>query len=215
MTVIAPTILAENEDKYRQAVEVIHPFAQRVQIDMSDGEFAPNFTVGEDKVWWPQEWTVDIHSMVARPAEHLQALISLKPSLIIFHVETGVNLVPIIQTIKSSGIRAGVALLRPTVPATVRAAIEAADHALVFSGDLGHYGGTANLMQLEKIRLIKDINSEIEIGWDGGANIDNVFTLAQGGVDVINVGGAIMNAPDPAAAYNQLVKESQKRGVIF
>jgi ribulose-phosphate 3-epimerase len=92
--------------------------------------------------------------------------------------------------------------------------IKAADHILIFSGDLGHYGGTASLMQLEKIRLVKAINPNAEIGWDGGANIDNAFTLAQGGVDVLNVGGAIGNAEDPASVYATLVREINKQGVI-
>lgn len=214
MSEIVPTILAENEASYRAVVERIHPFAKRVHIDIADGEFAPTFTIGADKIWWPQEWTVDIHAMVAKPAEYLSVLISLKPSLIIFHVETGVDLLPILQQVKAAGIRAGVSLLRPTVPNTVSGAIEAADHVLIFSGDLGHYGGSANLMQLEKIRLVKDINNGAEIGWDGGVNPDNAFTLTQGGVDVLNVGGAIANADDPAAVYAKLVEESNKHGVI-
>ena len=85
---------------------------------------------------------------------------------------------------------------------------------MVFSGDLGHYGGTASLMQLEKVRLIKAINPNAEIGWDGGVSVDNAYTLTQGGVDVLNTGGAVANANDPALAYATLVKEINKHGVI-
>jgi ribulose-phosphate 3-epimerase len=92
--------------------------------------------------------------------------------------------------------------------------IELADHVLVFSGDLGHYGGTASLMQLEKVRLIRTIHPEVEIGWDGGANTENAFSLVQGGVDVVNVGAAINKAADPAVAYKQLVDEINKHSVI-
>lgn len=214
MSVIAPCIMAETPEEYKAMIERLHPFAERVHIDISDGEFAPAFLLGEAQIWWPKEWIVDIHAMVARPAEHLLALIALKPHLITFHVETGVNLLPIMEQVKVAGIKAGIALLKPTVPSTVSAMVQAADHVMIFSGDLGHYGGSASLMQLEKVRLIKAINPNVEIGWDGGVSTDNAYTLTQGGVDVLNVGGAIAKADDPANAYATLVREINKHGVI-
>ncbi len=214
MSVIAPCITVETLDEYKASIERIHPFAERVHIDISDGEFAPTFLISESQIWWPKEWVVDIHAMVARPLEHLPALLALKPNLITFHVETGIDLLPIIAQIKQAGIKAGIALLRPTVPSTVAGLIQAADHVMIFSGDLGHYGGNASLMQLEKVRLVKAINPNVEIGWDGGISADNAYTLTQGGVDVLNVGGAIAKADDPATAYATLVREINKHGVI-
>ncbi len=214
MSTIVPTILCETEDDYKATIERLHPFAQRVHIDLTDGEFAPTFTVGVNQIWWPQEWVVDIHAMVAHPSQYVDALIQMKPATVIFHVETGEDLTPIIAKLKQAGIKAGVALLKPTVPSTVQSYIESADHVLVFSGQLGYYGGTASLMQLEKVRLIRNIHPEVEVGWDGGANAENAFSLAQGGVDVINCGGAINKAADPAAAHKQLVDEINKHAVI-
>ncbi|HSW77627.1 MAG TPA: hypothetical protein VLG36_02415 [Candidatus Chromulinivoraceae bacterium] len=214
MSVIAPALLAETADSYKEMVERIHPFAQRVHIDISDGEFAPTFTIGAAQVWWPQEWIVDIHAMVARPSEHLETLISLKPHMIIFHAEVTEDIVPVLQHIKQFGIKAGVALLRSTVPAKVANAIQAADHVMIFSGELGKYGGTASLMQLEKVRLIRMIRQDVEIGWDGGVNVENAYSLAQGGVDVLNVGGALAKAADPQAAYTGMVNEINKHSVI-
>ncbi len=215
MSLIAPAVLAENTDMYKQAIDKIQPFAQRVHIDISDGEFAPTFTVGLNEVWWPDGWEVDIHAMVARPAEHLQMLVQLKPSMVIFHAETDVEQLPsVLATLKQYDIKAGVSLLRSTVPSSVSQIIQQADHVMVFTGDLGRYGGTANLMQLEKVRLIKQINPDAEIGWDGGVNIDNAYTLTQGGVNVLNVGGAIQNSMDPTATFNQLVEEINKQGVL-
>lgn len=214
MSVIAPTVTVETAEQYKGAIEKLQQFAQRVHIDISDGVFSPVFLLDEKQIYWPKDWIVDIHAMVARPEEHLASLIALKPNLIVFHAETGTNLAPIMDEIKKNGIKAGIALQRPTVPLTVAGAIKSADHVLVFSGDLGHYGGTASLMQLEKVRLIKAINPSAEIGWDGGINIENAYTLSQGGVEVLNVGSAIAEAPDPATAYATLVKEINKHGVI-
>ena len=214
MSVIAPAILVETADEYKASVDRLHPFVQRVHIDISDGEFAPTFTIGVDQLWWPQEWVVDIHAMVARPIEYVDALTALKPNSIIFHVEAVADIVPVLQKVKQAGIKAGIALQRQTVPATVEAAIKEADHIMVFTGTLGQYGGIASLMQLEKVRLIKMINPTAEIGWDGGVNVDNAYTLTQGGVDVLNVGGAIARADDPARMYATLVSEINKHGVI-
>ena len=214
MSVIAPAVLAENADEYKVQIERVHTFAERVHIDISDGEFAPTFTLSAAQIWWPQDWVVDIHAMVARPSDYLEALTSLKPNMIIFHVEIQEDIVPILQQVKKFGIKAGIALQRSTVPSTVQSAIEIADHVMIFSGDLGKYGGTASLMQLEKVRLIRAIRQDVEIGWDGGVNIENAFSLAQGGVDVLNVGGTIASAADPKTVYATLVSEINKHGVI-
>lgn len=214
MSIIAPCITVETEEEYKASVQRIKPFAQRVQIDISDGEFAPVLLLGPDKIWWPREWIVDIHAMVNHPLDYVDKLIALNPHLIIFHAETDVDLVPVFDKIKKYGIKAGVALLKQTVPEAVADVIRAADHVLVFSGDLGHYGGIASLMQLEKIRLIKAINPNVEIGWDGGVAVENAFTLKQGGVDVLNAGGSLAKAEDPASVYATLNTEINKQGII-
>ena len=214
MAEIAPTILTETLDEYKASVDRLTPFAQRVHIDISDGEFAPNFLLGEAQVYWPKEWRVDIHAMVMRPSEHLAQLIALKPNLIVFHAEVQEDRAALINQIKAAGIKAGIALLKTTVPSTIADVIKLADHVMIFSGDLGKNGGTASLMQLEKVRLIKAINPAVEIGWDGGVNIENAYTLAQGNVNVLNTGSAIATAEDPAEVYAALTKEINKHGVI-
>ena len=214
MSVIAPCITVESEDLYKESIEKYKPFAQRVQVDISDGEFAPVFLVSPDEVWWPSEWIVDVHAMVSHPKDYVDKLISLKPHLIIFHAETDGDLVKIYEKVRRYGIKTGLALLKPTVPSSVADLIRIVDHVLVFSGDLGHYGGTASLIQLEKVRLVKDINPNVEIGWDGGVSVDNAFTLMQGGVDVLNVGGALAQAEDPTSVYNKLIQEINKQGII-
>lgn len=215
MSVICPTILAATPEEYKQQVERIHPFAERVQIDITDGQFAPSQTVAPTEVWWPREWKADVHMMVAQPSQYLEVIKKMNPNLVIFHAECEEDLVPIFEKLKTeTNIKVGVALLRSTVPETVAPAIQAAQHVLVFSGNLGEMGGRASMMQVEKIRLIKAINPTAEIGWDGGANATNAFTLSQGGVDVINVGSAIMRADDPQAVYQSMVEEVNRKGTI-
>lgn len=211
---IAPAVLAETTDQFKQMMEKIHQLANRVHIDITDGEFAPTFTINAAEAWWPQGWHADIHAMVARPSEYVDQLIALRCDLIIFHAEVQEDLLPILQKVKAAGMKAGIALQRPTVPSTVAPLIQASDHVMIFSGDLGKYGGTASLMQLEKVRLIRAIKPDVEIGWDGGVTLENAFGLAQGGVDVLNVGGTIAKSADPGATYSALVAEINKHGVI-
>lgn len=214
MSVIAPSITAYSPAEYKDQVDRITGFAERVHIDLTDGEFAPTFTVGISDLWVPEGWTVSVHVLAYNLENFLPKLIALKPNMIIVHAEARGDVANYLTQIKQAGIKAGVALLKPTVPSTVAPLIQAADHVLIFSGELGRFGGTASLMQLEKIRLIKAINPSVEIGWDGGVTIDNAYSLVQGGVDVLSVGGAIHKAGDPHAAFTKLQQEISKTGVL-
>ena len=212
--VITPAILAENAAQYKEQVERITGFAERVHIDISDGEFAPILTVSIPELWAPEGWMVDIHAMVDKLDEYIPKLIALRPNMIIVHAEAKGDVQTTLTQIRQAGINAGLALLRSTVPRTVEEMIKLADHVMIFSGELGRFGGNASLMQLEKIRLIKSINPGVEIGWDGGVSIDNAYSLVQGGVNVLNVGGVIQKASDPHAIFSKLQQEISKTSVL-
>ena len=214
MAVISPTVLADNLDTYKQQMERVASFSTRIQVDITDGIFAQTITVGVGDLWWPEELQVDVHAMVQRPEDYLVQLIRLKPRMVIFHAEAEGDMPAVLATLKQYGIKAGIALQRPTVASNNEAVIREADHVMIFSGNLGSFGGQASLMQLEKVRLIKRINSEAEIGWDGGVTVDNAYGIKQGGVDVLNVGSAIHNSPDPSFTYDTLVAEINKKGVF-
>ena len=214
MTVISPAILTDNADEYKERIEALTSIVDTVHIDYSDGEFAPTLTIGTSEMWWPKEWKAGIHAMVARPSEHVDELIKLKPDLIIFHAEASEDITDSLKKVQQAGIRAGVALLRSTVPSQVKPLIDIADHVMIFSGELGKYGGKASLMQLEKVRLIKAIRPSVEIGWDGGVNVDNAFSLSQGGVDVLNVGSVFAKSADVKQTYEELKREISKHSVI-
>lgn len=214
MSVIVPTVTVSTPEEYKASLERIHLFAQRIHIDLSDGSFAPVVLLGVEHIWWPQEWMADIHVMSTHPSQYIQQLTNLRPHMITLHAEAQEDILPLLQQIKQMGVKAGVAIMKQTVPSEISKMIEAADHVMIFSGDLGKYGGTANLIQLEKIRLVKNINSSVEIGWDGGISVDNAFSMMQGGVEVFNVGGAIHKAANPQAAYASLAQEVGRTGAV-
>ena len=212
---IIPTILVDNKKDFRDQAERINVFTRRVQIDLTDGVFAPNQTLDITNIWWPKNWITDLHMMVAKPSEYLDTIFKLTPSMVIFHAEASENLLPIFEQLKAQDIKCGVALLPSTYPGAVQQYIEAADHVLVFAGQLGVQGSPADLMQMEKIALIRNIKPEVEIGWDGGANITNIRALAHADLDVICVGSAISQAENPADMFQQLVSEIDKSGVVL
>ena len=212
---IVPSILTDNKQEYRALVEKINIFTRRVQIDVTDGVFAINQTLDVTNIWWPKNWAADLHLMATSPSQHLDTILKLNPSLCILHAEAAEDLLPCFQTLKEAGIKTGVALLPPTFPGSVEQYIEAADHVLIFAGQLGVQGSQADLMQMEKIALVRSIKPDVEIAWDGGANMSNVRALAHAELDVINVGSAITRAENPAAAFQELVAEIDKNGVVL
>ncbi|MCL2002369.1 hypothetical protein FWG76_03110 [Candidatus Saccharibacteria bacterium] len=214
MSVIVPTILARSVSELEEVAKQIAPFADRVQIDITDGEFAPATISLDDITTVPQNWLVDFHMMVNRPSDYVDKLIALKPNLVIFHAEAAENLLPTLEALKKANVSSGVALLPQSFPNDFASYLSAADSALIFAGALGENGGVANLLQAEKVQLIKAIKPSLEIGWDGGANLKNVFMLTRAGVDVINVGEALRKAEDMSGVYEALKTEANREGAI-
>ena len=212
---IVPAILTDNKEDFRSKVEQINVFTRRVQIDVTDGVFAPTKSLDITNIWWPRNWDTDLHIMATNPSAHLDTILKLSPSLCILHAEASEDLTPTFQTLQESGIKIGLALLPSTFPGNVKTYIDMVDHVLIFAGQLGLQGHPADLMQMEKIPLIRNMKPEVEIGWDGGANITNVRALAHADLDIINVGAAISQAENPAAAFEELVAEIDKNGVVL
>ena len=214
--IVAPTITTANPTEYKEIIKKYYSFTKRIHIDASDGTLSPNMPtlMSETAIWWPKGWQVDIHLMSAEPGNHLDNLIKLHPNLVILHPEAKDDLLSIFDTLKQNGMKVGVAITKNIYPPSIKPIIEAADYALIFSGTLGKQGGEADLLLLEKVQLIQEIHQAIEIGWDGGANLENVRQLTHIGVTAINVGSAISNAEDPAKMFEELNKEIEKEDPI-
>lgn len=202
---ICPTITAETAEEYHQQMEQLELFATRLHVDVADGQFAPRKLVPFDQIWWRGNRTIDLHVMYQRPLEYTEIILALAPRLVIMQAEAEGNFVNFARRLKNDGIEVGMALLPNTAVQAIESALEWIDHVLIFSGNLGYQGGsTANLGLLDKVKKLRRLKPTVEIGWDGGINDQNARALTDGGVDVLNVGGFIASAPDPAAAYATL-----------
>lgn len=204
MSVICPCVTAADPHTYREQMARIEPFAKRIHIDFADGDFAPQL-VDLAQAYWPDQIMADLHLMYRQPHEYITTIISLKPNLVIIHAEAEGDLLATLLQLRQAGIKVGVALLKETQPEAHGSLLAIADHVLIFSGDLGHFGGQADTQLLSKVAGIKAINPTVELGWDGGINAENTPTLADGGIDVLDTGGFIQKSEDPKRAYEELV----------
>jgi len=212
MAVICPSILAADEHQYRQQIEKIGQFAERIQIDLTDGIFAKNRTVSPDQAWWPVGVNADFHLMYKNPHPAAEVILEHRPNMIIVHSEAEGNFSSLVSLCRRAGVKVGVALLARTPVDVILAALDSIDHVLIFSGELGSFGGHVNLDLLNKIRLLRQYRHDLEIGWDGGINSQNISQLASGGVDVFNVGGFLQTADDPEKAYHTLARIAEETG---
>lgn len=209
MACICPSVTPYSVKEYKEQLEKITSFSERIHVDLMDGEFVETRSPELINYWWPDGIAADIHLMYQHPEKHVETLISLKPNLVIVHAEAAGLSEFRRQTseFRRMGIKRGIALLADTHASKVEAMMHEFDHVLIFSGKLGHYGGVADLDLLKKASEIRHLNSDIqvELGWDGGVNPENAKQLVAGGIDVLNVGGAIQHADNPHNTYVQLV----------
>jgi ribulose-phosphate 3-epimerase len=212
MAVICPAILSHDEQQYKSQMEKIVHVAHRVQIDLTDGIFASDKTIAPAQAWWPAGFKADIHLMYKDPMAALKVILPHKPNLVIIHAESEGDFNEVVAICRKHNVKIGVALLASTSPQSIASALNSIEHVLIFSGNLGEYGGRANLSLLSKAEYLKRHKPKLEVGWDGGVRDQNIAQIINGGVDVLNVGGFIQNAPDPSRAFIALQRIADETG---
>lgn len=210
--IICPAVLETADQDYHATMERLARFAHRVQIDLTDGQFAKSKTVDPKQAWWPVGVKADVHLMFKQPLTPAKEIIKHKPNLVIVHAESNGDFQEFAHLCRGHGVKVGVALLPATPAAALFGALDFIDHVLIFSGNLGEYGGSADFELLSKVKVLKSKKPNLEIGWDGGVNDQNVARLVLGGVDVLNVGGYIQKAEDPHKAFVTLQRIASETG---
>lgn len=204
MTTICPTITAENPHVFREQLNRVQPFAQRIHFDLANNTLAPANLIKPIQLYWDTNVVADIHIMYKNPTEELETLISLKPHMVIIHAEAEGDILGMMKSLQAVHIKAGIALLQKTSVKSAAELVKQADQILIFSGNFGHFGGEADMSLLHKIAEVKKINSDAEIAWDGGVSAENTEALIKAGVEILNVGGYIQKSEDPQASFETL-----------
>lgn len=206
MAIICPTVTAESTQEYQEQLARLEPFAGRIHLDFMDGLFTKNTSISLEQATLPNNTAiqVDLHLMYMRPDLYYDQILRLKPDLVILQAEAQGDFIFLAEKLHGANIKVGIALLQSTPVKRIAPAVGYIDHVLIFSGNLGHFGGEADMSLLSKVGEVKSLKPSIEIAWDGGINDQNARQLVDGGVDVLNVGGYIQNSSDPKVAYDFL-----------
>jgi ribulose-phosphate 3-epimerase len=204
MKLIAPSILSADFSRLGEEVKAVEQVgADWIHVDVMDGHFVPNITIGPlvvKAVRGVTELPLDVHLMIEDPDLYLEDFASAGSTLITVQAEACVHLHRTIHAIKALDVKAGVALNPATPLSTIELVLEDVDMVLVMSVNPG-FGGQKFIPQaLQKIRDLKPMirakNPNILIEVDGGINEETIRSVAEAGADVFVAGSAIFGTAD-------------------
>lgn len=199
---IAPSILSADFARLADAVSQVEAAgADWIHVDVMDGHFVPNLTVGPPMVEALRKVTtlpLDVHLMMTNPDDFIQEFAEAGADFLTVHVEACPHLHRTLQSIKEHKVKAGVTLNPATSVSTLEEAVKDADLVLVMSVNPG-FGGQkfidASLEKIVRIRqLIHQTESRALIEVDGGVNLKNAGAVIKAGADVLVAGSAIFHS---------------------
>ena len=208
MSQIVPGVLTDDEEEYAKRLKVAEHACNLVQIDIVDGKFANNLTVGVDVISkYAPKCMLEIQLMVVMPMNYIDELAKLPyVSKIIFPFEIGGDLNEYIYLIKRLGKQPGLSLNPDTEIASALHLFDDIELLLLMTGTPGFSGQKLGESTYERIRTAKRINHSLPLEVDIGVNFENAQKLAQAGADFLVSSSALYNEPDFKNAYDRMSK---------
>src|SRR5271156_202618 len=209
---IAPSILAANFARLGDEIRMVEQAgAEVIHVDVMDGLFVPNISIGIPVVESLRKATrlpLDVHLMIERPEEYIERFVRAGATRVLVHEEATVHLDRALAIIREHGAEAG-AVINPATPvAMLGEVLDKVDTVLVMSVNPGFGGQKFIRGALEKIRQLNQWRTRYNVGFrievDGGVDLENIAELTLAGANTFVAGTSIFHASDPAAATRQL-----------
>ena len=210
---LAPSVLSADFSKLGEDVKTIEDAgAHLIHVDVMDGHFVPNITIGPAVMKSLVRWTsmpFDVHLMISDPDKYAPLFVTPQTEFITVHAEACTHLHRTLQSIRALGVKAGVALNPATSLSAVEYVADLADLILVMSVNPGFGGQSFIPSALEKVQRLADLRAEkgytFEIEIDGGGGLGNIAEVSAAGVDIAVAGSAVYGAEDVGQRVKELV----------
>jgi len=204
MKQIAPSILSADFSRLGDEIKAVEKAgADLVHIDVMDGQFVPNITIGPSVIQSLRKVTTlpfDVHLMIENPEKYISAFAAAGSDTITVHVEATRHLHRVVEMIRECGIKAGVSLNPATSLEQVKEILSNIDLLLIMSVNPGFGGQKFISGTLRKIKQARDLADNLSprplIEVDGGVTIQNIRSIAEAGADILVAGAAIFTSGD-------------------
>jgi len=214
MVEIAPSLLSADFTRLAEAIKTVESGGATIlHVDVMDGHFVPNITIGLPVVRSLRKATklvIDTHLMIEEPGRYAVDFVKAGADMVSVHVEADAHLNRTLVAIREAGAKAGVAINPGTPLSSLEEVLQFADFVLLMSVNPG-FGGQSfigtSIPKLQRLRrMISDRGLRTRIEIDGGIDQDNAATVVDAGAEILVAGSAVFGKEDPAAAVRALLE---------
>lgn len=206
MVSIAPSMLGADFGKMREAAELVAPHSSYLHMDVMDGHFVPNLTMGVDLIKALNDIApLDVHLMITDPVNFVDDFYDAGADIISVHVEANNPREALIK-VNEKNIKSGIAFNPSTPREKIIPLLDIADMILIMSVEPGYCGQSFHENAIDRVKYFKTNFPEKIIEVDGGVNTENSSILSKSGADILVAGSAIFKSNDPILTIAEMKK---------